>query len=170
MLIAYADPPYIGQADHYKNEPEYGGEVDHRVLIDYLKSEFDAWALSVSSPSLQYILSICPPDVRVGSWVKPFAAYKVNVNPAYTWEPVIFYGGRKRTRQDTTVRDSFIHNITLKKGLIGAKPLRFAYWIFDLLGARPGDEFFDLYPGTGIMTQAWETYRSQEIQATLFAT
>ena len=91
MKIAYADPPYIGKAKKfYGDQPDYAGEVDHKKLINRLVDEFpDGWALSLSSPSLQEILSYCPRDVRVSPWCKSFAVFKPFVNPAYAWEPVI---------------------------------------------------------------------------------
>src|SRR5213594_889325 len=119
MKFAYADPPYIGQAHRYKEKRE----VDHAALIRELVTNFpDGWALSCSSPSLRVLLPLCPSDIRIAAWVKPFAIFKPNVNPAYAWEPVLFRGGRKRTRQEPTVRDWVSANITLKKGLVGAKP------------------------------------------------
>lgn len=37
MRLAYADPPYPGQAKrHYGNHSDYAGEVNHRNLIDQL--------------------------------------------------------------------------------------------------------------------------------------
>jgi hypothetical protein len=152
MRFAYADPPYIGQArKHYHNE-----EVDHTLLVTRLVADYpDGWALSLSSPSLRQILDLCPLDVRIGAWVKPFASFKRGVNPAYAWEPVIWRGGRKRDRTEPTARDWVSANITLKKGLAGAKPPAFCRWVFDLLGARSGDEMDDLFPGTGIVGVEW---------------
>lgn len=157
MKIAYADPPYIGQAKkHYNSE-----EVDHKGLI-YQLMGYDAWALSCSSPSLREILAYCPPAVRVAAWVKPFCSFKPNVNPAYAWEPVIFHGSRAvRGRGQTTVRDWVSANITLKRGLSGAKPEEFCFWLFDLLGMRADDEFCDLFPGTGAVTKAWHKWCQQ---------
>lgn len=157
MRFAYADPPYIGQArKHYSHDPNCA-EVDHAELIVRLM-DYDGWALSLSSPSLKQILALCPDGVRVGAWVKPFCAFKANVNPAYAWEPVIFWGGRKRTREQETVRDWVSQPITLKRGLVGAKPGRFCFWIFELLGMEHGDELHDLYPGTGAVTNFWQLY------------
>lgn len=155
MKVAYADPPYIGQAKkHYNSE-----EVDHPELIRMLYQDYEAWALSCSSPSLKEILELCPNGVRVGAWVKPFCAFKVNVNPAYAWEPVIFYGGRKLPRAVPTVRDWVSVSITLKRGLVGVKPEAFCFWVFDMLGMKPDDEFHDLFPGSGAVTQAWERWQ-----------
>lgn len=160
MRFAYADPPYVGQAKrHYRNEASYKGEVDHAALFLRL-SEYDGWALSASSPSLRLLLPMAPPDVRVAAWVKPFAIFKPGVNPAYAWEPVIFRGGRKRTRQELTVRDWVSANITLKKGLCGVKPPAFSRWVFSLLGAARGDEMVDLFPGSGAVSQEWEIWCS----------
>jgi len=164
MRIAYADPPYVGCAKYYPEKQE----IDMEELICKLLT-FDRWALSASSSSLKQILSYCPDDVRIASWVKPFCSYKPNVNPAYAWEPVVFWNPRKRTRTEPTVRDWVSENITLRKGLVGAKPVRFCYWLFDLLGAESNDEFFDLFPGTGIVTQCWKSWveASNERQLTL---
>lgn len=151
MRFAYADPPYIGQAKkHYGRE-----EVDHAVLLERLVDDYpDGWALSCSSPSLDEILYQCrclaAAAVRVGAWVKPFASFKPGVNPGYCWEPVIFSGGRKRGREMPTLRDWVSCNITLKKGLSGAKPEPVVEWIADWLNMQPGDTVDDLYPGTGI--------------------
>ncbi len=137
MRFAYADPPYIGQAKKL-----YGcAEVDHKELIEKLNT-FDAWALSCSSPTLKQILNLCPDDVRVMSWVKPFCSFKPNVNPAYAWEPVIGRGFRKKTQKEPTVRDWCSCNITLKKGLTGAKPEAFCFWLFDVFGLLPGPGVF----------------------------
>lgn len=157
--FAYADPPYIGQAKrHYSHDPRCA-EVDHAELIDRLCREFpDGWALSLSAPSLQQILALCPEDVRVMPWVKPFASFKPGVNPAYAWEPVIVRGGRKRTRKQPTVRDWVSANITMKRGLSGAKPQGFCFWLFEVLNLEPGDEFVDLYPGSGAVTRALEAW------------
>jgi hypothetical protein len=54
------------------------------------------------------------------------------------------------------VRDWVSAEITLRKGLTGAKPEAFCWWLCDLLGLRDGDELVDLYPGTGVMGRVWE--------------
>lgn len=163
MKVAYADPPYIGQANKYPEKQE----VNHQELINRLCSDYDAWALSASSPSLKIILPMCPDDVRVAAWVKPFCSFKVGVNPAYAWEPVIFRGSRRLPRTEPTTRDWLACSMTLEKGLIGAKPPKFCYWLFDLLGMLPEDEFDDLYHGTGIVTKCWQNWRNQKLNINL---
>jgi hypothetical protein len=163
MRFAYADPPYIGQAKrHYSADPQCA-EVDHTTLIERLCREFpDGWALSASAPSLGLILPMCPAGYRVAVWCKSFCAFKRNVRPAYAWEPVIFCGGRNpvkgfraaipvRNGKQTTPKDFHVAPITLKKGLVGAKPESFCRWVLDLLNVQPGDTVVDLFPGTGVM-------------------
>jgi hypothetical protein len=100
--------------------------------------------------------------VRIAAWVKPFAVFKPHVNPAYAWEPVIWRGGRlKRDRGEPTVRDWVSAEITLQKGLTGAKPEAFCWWLFDLLGLQTNDTVTDMYPGTGVVGRTWEAYRRQ---------
>jgi hypothetical protein len=163
MRMAYADPPYYGLASYYaKLHPEamiWDRLETHADLITRLCDEFpDGWALSLHTPSLRHILPLCPDDVRVLSWVKPFASFKPGVNPAYAWEPVIVRGGRKRTREQPTVRDWTAVNITLQRGFVGAKPEGFCWWLFEVLNLQPHDEFHDLFPGSGAVMRAWERY------------
>lgn len=170
MKFAYADPPYLGcgalYAAHHPDALDWNDPEHHRRLILRLRDEYpDGWALSLSSPSLQTILQFCPADIRVGAWVKPFASFKPNVNPAYAWEPVIFRGGRKHDRYDPTVRDWHSENITLKKGLTGAKPPGFCAWVIRLLNATAGDEFDDLFPGTNAFGDAWRTWKHEQVLA-----
>ena len=162
MRFAYCDPPYLGQsARHYKNHPDFAGEVDHCELFRKLELEYpDGWALSASAPSLFELLPMAPEGSRIAAWVKPFAIFKPGVNPAYTWEPVIFKGGRKRDRTQPTVKDHHVASITLKKGLVGVKPESFCFWVFNLLGAQPDDELHDLFPGSRAVSTAWEKWRS----------
>jgi hypothetical protein len=163
MKTAYADPPYPGCAHLYREHPDYAGEVDHAELVARLVREFpDGWALSTSAPALRDVLNLCPREARVMPWVKPFASFKPGVGVAFAWEPVIVMGGRKRTRQQPTARDWVAANITLKRGLTGAKPRAFCFWLFDVLGMEPGDEFVDLFPGSGAVWMAWQDWRARQ--------
>lgn len=158
MRFAYADPPYMGQArKHYGPDAV---EVNHPMLIAHLM-EFDGWALSCSSTNLWDLLPMVPKETRVCSWVKPFASFKPGVNPAYAWEPVLLYGGRRIGRDLPTVRDWVAEPITLERGTHGAKPAAFCHWLFLVAGLEPTDEFHDLFPGSGAVTRAWEQFRAQ---------
>jgi hypothetical protein len=160
VRIAYADPPYPGMA-HFYGCPE----VDHRALIADLCEQFpDGWALSTASTTLKQVLALCPDDVRIAAWVKPFASFKKGVNPAYAWEPIIFRGGRRRTDgTEPTTRDWCACNITLRRGFTGAKPEALAWWLFDLMGMRKDDEFVDLFVGSGAVTRAWQSWKSERL-------
>ena len=175
MKFAYADPPYLGCGKLYASlHPEaltWDDPETHRSLVERLQADYaDGWAMSCSTPSLRVLLPFCPTDCRIGAWVKPFAVFKPNVNPAYAWEPVIFRGGRKRDRTQPTTRDWHAENITLRKGLTGAKPPKFAEWILDMLGVdfAEGDTIDDLFPGTRGLELAWKERRqpTQEVFVT----
>jgi hypothetical protein len=155
MKIGYADPPYPSQAKKL-----YGcAEIDHKILINSLDHHYpEGWALSTASSAIKEVLALCPSDVRVAAWVKPFCSFKPNVNPAYAWEPIIWKGGRSRARKDDTVRDWVASNITLEKGTIGAKPLAFWFWLFELFNLQGGDQFDDLFPGSYGGSKAYEKW------------
>lgn len=167
MRFAYADPPYLGCCalyEHYHPSGQCWDDIGtHAILIDRLVVDYpDGWAMSLTSGSLRDLLPVCPDDVRVAAWVKPFCAFKRGVRPCYAWEPVIFWGGRNpnaghphppptKGGEQTTPKDFIAESITLKRGLTGAKPARFCRWVLDLLGYVDGDQLDDLFPGTGIM-------------------
>ena len=158
--FAYADPPYPGKAHLYAGHPDFGGEVDHRELVDRLVAEYpDGWALSTSSDALFDVLALCPRDVRVGVWTKPCPpGYQKRARRG--WEPVIFCGGRERERGEPQVLD-WVHAAPLRRypgRVIGIKPPEFSWWLFAMLGARAGDTLDDLFPGSGAVTRAWQRF------------
>ncbi len=168
MKIAYADPPYQGQAKkHYgKNGDSFAGEiteVDHPALIAQMIDEFpDGWALSCKSNSLRELLPLCPPGARVLVWTKRFAVIKKNVAPTYAWEPVIKCGGRNPWAEHRHIKDWLLTDPMMRTDrFVGAKPAMFCQWLFACLGLRPDDEFVDLFPGTGSVGDQWESFRSQ---------
>lgn len=159
MRIAYADPPYPGCAHLYNGHKDYAGEVDHVKLILELES-YDGWLLHTNSPSLKAILPLVPDDARIMAWVKPFAAFKRGVPVAYSWEPVIVKACRKPVVNGRVVmRDWISCPITMKRGLVGAKPEAVCMWAFEVLGMHPDDELADLFPGTGGVMEAFEKWK-----------
>jgi hypothetical protein len=168
VKLAYADPPYVGQAKkHYENQPDYGGEVDHVALIRELQDEYDGWALSCHINSLRELWMLCP-EARVGVWVKPFAFFKKGVRPSYAYEPVLFvssrtdnerakvYGGKAPFCRDWVSAN--VWGVTAAERVNpvkGKKRPDVCYWIFGLLGAHPSDEFTDFFPGSGGVGTAW---------------
>lgn len=86
------------------------------------------------------------------------SVFRPNVNPAYAWEPVIFRLARARTRQQPTIPDWVSANGTSQRGVYGAKPDAFCFWIFEMLNLQPGDEFHDVYEGSGAVTRAFRRW------------
>lgn len=168
MRVAYADPPYPGCAHMYRDHPDFAGEVDHTALIYKLVSEYDGYCLHTSSTALDEVLERFSIETgisdrpRVMAWVKPFAAFKANVSVAYAWEPVLVKAVRKPVvKAGMAYRDFISEPITMKRGLTGVKPERVCHWLFEVMGCEPEDELHDLFPGTGAVAQAWESWVSQ---------
>lgn len=166
--LAYADPPYPGKAAlYYLDHPDYAGEVDHAELVEYLEATFPhGWALSTSAEALPLILEVCPrrrPDdpraVKVAAWTRGprhVAAWE----PVNAWEPVIYRLGPRRYKADPGERvDALVAGVSARttdpRRVVGAKPAEFCYWLFALLGAVPGDELVDVFPGSGGIGRAW---------------
>lgn len=174
MKLGYADPPYIRCAHLYRDHPDYAGEVDHAQLIDRLQSEFDGWVLHASATDYS-IAELAPLVLGIGarwcSWRKGFAAFKKGVPVAYAWEPVIIKPARKQVVSKRLVMRDWIEtveyqddikwSITLKRGLTGAKPEAVVHWACELMGAHPNDTLADLFPGTGAVGRAWETWKGK---------
>lgn len=162
--LAYADPPYPGKSHLYAEKKE----VDHAALIARL-CEFDGWALSTDTTGLHLVLPLCPGDACVGAWVRTNAP-PFNPNPdgrgaVRSWEPVVYVPARVSEKNaPDRVRDvlqAHVPNGVLYQGLTGTKPPAFARWMFALLGALTGDEFVDLFPGSGAMSAAWTEWSLQ---------
>jgi hypothetical protein len=161
--LAYADPPYPGMAHLYRGHPDYAGEVDHAELIGRL-STYDGWALSTSADALPEVLRdasrLESRRVAVAAWVKgprphPLAAI------VSSWEPVLYVPARSlRDPSGAATPDALVGvasrgRPTLPTAVLGMKPPAFCTWLFALLGARPGDELADLFPGSGIVAWSW---------------
>lgn len=192
MRFAYADPPYPGQSFRcYGDHPDYAGEVDHAELVAQLERDFpDGWALSTSAVALPEVLRLCPyrrggdpknpgrvrpeDSVRVLAWIKPSSAPRP-VAVQFGWEPVVLRGGRGGDRHPYVWDWHIASRPGFRRrgdgGIIGAKPASFARWLFHCLGARPGDELIDLFPGSGAIGREWESFvrapRLWEAPATL---
>jgi hypothetical protein len=153
LRFAYADPPYVGCSNLYEHPDAamWDDPLEHVSLMHQMDVDYDGWALSLSVPSLDALLRDAPNGVRVGCWVKPFAAFKRNVRVAYTWEPVLWKRTAPRRDGDPVGRDHLSCPITMRKGLTGAKPEAFCRWLLVMLGWQPGDEVVDLFPGTWVM-------------------
>lgn len=156
--LAYADPPYPGLArKYYGDQPNFRGEVDHVRLVEQLVT-FDGWALSTSQKALRDVLALVPAwvTVEVCPWVKTHHEPKAR-GPANVHEYLIVCPARRRVPGP---RDALVAAAARGGGdLPGRKPVRFVFWLFQLLGAAPNDTLTDLYPGTGIVSRCWDEFR-----------
>ena len=132
MKIAYADPPYPGCAHLYRNHLDYAGEVDHAALVERLERDFDGWVLHTNVAGLRMM-----ERQHIKAARKPVVSKRL------------------------VMRDWIAEPITLRRGLTGVKPEAVCHWAFELLGARPEDDLCDLFPGTGAVGKAWETWRGK---------
>ncbi len=160
--IAFADPPYPGLAWYYRDHKDYGGEVDHLDLLSRLQL-FDGWALATNEPALPSLLELCRQlgiTCRVAAWVRGARGNRSS-GPLQSWEPVLYVSARS-TVDDSWPSDSLVHGVrprtTDPGNVIGAKPSAYSSWVFQLLGARRGDEFTDLFPGSGGVSRAWRAF------------
>lgn len=167
MRIAYADPPYPGDAWRYGRR-----EVNHARLVAALR-RFDGWALSSSSHAFAHVAPLMPEGVRVGAWVKKNGVLGNGRAAVSAWEPVFFSPARERATARGRVKDGTRTGDPILLDWIctprfaafrpegnfrGAKPPEFCGWLFELLGAEPGDEFFDLFHGSGAVSRAWSQW------------
>ena len=162
LRLAYADPPYPGKARLYRDHPDYGGEVNHADLVERLAA-YDGWALSTSAEALPAVLAVCPAGVRVAAWLRGERPTRSRW-PLHAWEPVLYHGGRQLATGPRRV-DALVCGVgpldTLPGRVVGAKPAAVCRWIFQLLGAAPGDTLDDLFPGSGAVGRAWAAYTGQ---------
>lgn len=164
MRFAYADPPYPGMsARYYRDHADFAGEVDHKRLVEQLSppGRYDGWALSTSAAALPMVLGLCAGlPVRVAAWVKGSRPNAHPHGPLSSWEPVVYCGGRDGAARDDSLSHAARPRTTDPGRVVGAKPAVFARWLFELLGAQPGDELDDLFPGSGGIARAWSLYAS----------
>lgn len=157
LKLGYADPPYPGKSKEcYQFEATYQGEVDHASLIDRLTTHYDGWALSTGAYALRDVLPLCPKKARVCAWVKPIGVSGLTYGLHNTWEALIVVPGRKLRPG----KRDWLRAMPARGGgeLIGRKPIAFCAFLFDALGALPGDSFDDLFPGSGVVTNAWNEF------------
>jgi hypothetical protein len=150
--LAYADPPYPGQAGRYDG----GVEVNHELLVAHLR-EFDGWALSTSAAALLDVWKLCP-EARCAAWCKTWASNGWS-RVRWSWEPVLFVTDRKGIKpgERSDVWDSLVsapncstgswQEVAGKGG--GSKPYEFVRWVMHLLDHQDGDELVDIFPGSG---------------------
>lgn len=160
LTIAYADPPYMGQCGSYGHFHNDGGPMpwdgecwddsttQERLLV-WLKDNCDGWAFSCNPTDLERFSRYG----RVGAWTKTWHQIRPTT-VQFAWEPVIFRLSRSDNTRNPMVRDWLSCPTARETGQRGAKPDLFNDWILDLTVYEPGDDFTDLFPGSGGMQRA----------------
>lgn len=162
MRFGYADPPYPGKAVYY---PERS-EVDHAALVAQLVRDFpDGWALSTSGEALLGVWNVCPAGTRLAVWVKAPRRGR-SARPLQAFEALLVYGGRPLPIAEVqAIEDALVYRGRFNAfpgALIGMKPPPFSVWMFQQLGARPGDDLVDMFPGSGAVSLAWRRWSTRD--------
>lgn len=177
MKLAIADPPYLGRARRWYGDGRgHGsgrGKADfheqahlwdkaamHHDLLAHLEADYDGWVIAASERSLPVYVPLLSRDMRVGVWVK------TNGIPSgsrirSTWEPVIYRvpDELKTYRSGMSVDDTLICGVT-RSEFVGQKPEQWTHWVLSMLGYLPErDSVVDIFPGSGAVTKAIDTYR-----------
>lgn len=153
--LAIADPPYPGKAYLYRDQPTFGGEVDHRALLEQLAT-YDGWVLATSAEALRDLLPMCPAGTRVAPWVKPHGVSSKTRGAHNCWEVLLYWPAREMR---PGFRD-YLRALPARRGgtLIGRKPVSWVTFAIRLLGAMPHDSLDDLFPGTGVVGRVWNQF------------
>lgn len=172
--LAYADPPYPGLSRrYYADHPDYAGEVDHRALLSRLQG-YDGWALSTSAAALPGVLGLAEGlgirGVRVAVWLRG-SRPNPRAGVLNAWEPLVYRPATRTSagsaRDGSPLEDVLVtprprQRPTLPGSVIGMKPPAYAAWAFELMGAAPGDELDDLFPGSGIVGRTWSWWQGAD--------
>ena len=101
-------------------------------------------------------------DVSVAAWFRGERRVRTS-RPLSSWEPVVYVPARRVVvPSSSAVCDALVHRarprMTEPRRVVGQKPAAFAFWLFGLLGARPGDTMDDMFPGSGTIGRAWTMF------------
>jgi hypothetical protein len=120
---------------------------------------------------LRLLLPLCPDNVRVLAWVKPYSPHRPGVDPTYAWEPVICKVlPRKHDRSRATAFDwlsclpgGHARGGPGKQRILGEKPAMFVHWLLRACRVDRDDEIEDVFPGSGAVAGAIEQWRRQGV-------
>lgn len=173
---------------YYGEHPDFAGEVDHAALLSQLATYDGWALSTAADALQQVLALCPPgvrvaawhrgarPNRRatrpLNAW-EPVIYYggrgaqvRVGYDPSrlpgvaedlrdMSCRTVVQHDGRMRT-------DSLVHiarpRTTDPGRVVGAKSATFARWVFELLGATAHDELHDIFPGSGGIARAWNTY------------
>lgn len=182
MMLAIADPPYLGRAglwyggkgrskqgtqgracgrgklaaEYHPNASEWDNPSRHIDTLRQIDNDYDGWAYAASAKTIDMIL---PTAFQLGARLAVWQVTNAIPDGARvmsTWEAVLFKQPRSRRAVGTGMRVKDVltcaHPVS---GFVGAKPREWTNWVLDLLGYQINeDEVFDLFPGSGAVQQA----------------
>lgn len=182
MLLAIADPPYLGRANRWYGSgrghaggigraaaheaaSDWDDPATHRALVTQLEAEYDGWAIAASASSVQVYQSFLPADIRMCIWHKG-NAIPSGSRVAGQWEPVFIRvpSGRSGHGTGAAVSDVLNAGISYRHNYVGSKPYAWTHWVLDLLGHQPDDQVHDLFAGSGAVALAAELYEQPASQ------
>jgi hypothetical protein len=105
-------------------------------------------------------LPLCAPGAWIAAWHRAQRPAPSRW-PLHGGEPVIYSGGRQIIREALRTRrvDSILPGVAALTALpgrvVGAKSAAVCRWIFDLLGAEPGNSPDGLFRGSSAVSRAW---------------
>lgn len=128
----------------------------------------DGWAVSTSGkPGLRKAIAAFERaglDFEIGIWNRG-ARPQPNARVLNGFEAVLYSPARLVASRGSTTVDVLSWNPSARTGdpqaVTGAKPGPWWSWVFALLGAKPGDTFVDVYPGSGGGQRAWRAYEER---------
>ena len=184
MILAIADPPYLGrakrwygaggcgdgrgrnQADNHPDAAIWDNPETHQELLTELLARYDGFAIAMSVHSLSTYLDITGTDSRNGFrvcvWHKP-SAITSGSRITNNFEPVLIKVPDSRrgwASNAARVSDVLVANPP-KVNFRGAKPALWTKWVLDLMGYTDGDTVDDLFVGSGMVGNALENYQEQ---------
>lgn len=160
LRMAYADVPSLRRSAPAAD----GSGVNWEALVQELAGH-DAWAISCPPHVLGELLPSCPTSAGVAVWVRREPATRGGVG----WEAVVHHGGRRLRPRPTSRTPASVLSTERRvvgpdvAGLVDPKPGEFARWVFELLGAQPGDTLTDLFPEAGGIARAWHYFTGPQM-------
>lgn len=170
MLLAIADPPYLGRANRWYGSgrghaggigraaaheaaSDWDDPATHEALVARLEAEYDGWAIAASASSVQVYQSFLPADVRMCIWHKG-NAIPSGSRVAGQWEPVFIRvpSGRSGHGTGAAVSDVLTAGISYRHNYVGSKPYAWTHCVLDL------------FAGSGAVTLAAELYEQPASQ------
>lgn len=153
------------RADLHDDAARWDDLSEHRALLLHLVENFDGWALATTPDGLGAYHPL-PINAHIMAWHKP-TAMPGGGRLIENWEPIVVYipEGR-RSRAGGQVSNVITANAPSSRygrpSFVGSKPEAWTHRVLSALGYDPdADEVVDLFPGSGAVSRAVATYRSE---------